>query len=77
MAAREWALSMEFIKSNNYVELDSMVLAQKISRQYGTTFHSDFVIKKDIYDKGCTHFWLANSEGEEIFNPAGLGWHGE
>ena len=76
LAARQWALENGYISSSNYVQIGSMDLAQKISRKYGTTYHSDFVIRKDNYGNGGTHFWVANSSGKEIFNSAGLGWHG-
>ena len=75
--ARNWALDNEYIASSNYVQIGSMDLAQKIADHYGTTFHSDFQIREDVYGGGNTHFWVANADGEEIFNSAGLGWHGK
>ena len=76
LAARQWALNSGYINSNNYVLMRGTELARKIAQKYGTTFHSDFVIKEDVYNGGSTHFWVADSSGKEIFNSAGLGWHG-
>lgn len=77
LTARKWALSNKYINDHNRVEINKKLLAEKISQKYGTTFHSDFVFKKDVYGKGKTHFWVADSSGKEIFNAAGLGWHGK
>ena len=74
--ARSWALSNGYIADSNYVQIGSMDLAQKIAEHYGTTYHSDFQIKEDFYGESGTHFWVADSSGNEIFNSAGLGWHG-
>ena len=74
--ARSWALDNGYIADSNYVQIGSMDLAQKIANHYGTTYHSDFQIKEDFYGNGGTHFWVADSSGNEIFNSAGLGWHG-
>ena len=76
LAARQWALDNKYIRDDNYVLLESMDLAQRISSQYGTTYHSDFGIRQDNYGNGGTHFWVADSSGNEIFNSAGLSWHG-
>ena len=75
--ARNWALSQGYIRSDNYVLIDSNTLAQRISQKYGTTYHSDLIIKKCVYGGGSTHFYLVNSNGKEVFNSAGLGWHGK
>ena len=74
LAARSWALSNNYITDTNYVN-DKTNLPQYISSAFGTTYHSDFQIKKDQDSAGHTHFWVADSSGKEIFNSAGLGWH--
>ena len=65
-----WALSEGKINSNCYINSSGDVLAQQISQKYGTTFHSDY---KAV--EGPSHFWLVNSNGDEIFNASGLGYH--
>ena len=74
--ARNWALGNGYISDTNYVQKKRTELPQIIADHYGTTYHSDFQIREDVYGGGKTHFWVANSEGKEIFNSAGLGWHG-
>ena len=66
--ARSWALSTKYIRSDNYLlTKDRMGLAYKISKKYGTTYHSDFSISSNGH-----HFWVVDSSGKQVFNSAGL-----
>ena len=72
LMARNWAVNNNYIRgSDTYVNINSIDLAKKISQHFGTTFHSNFSVKK-----GCGHFWVVDSNGKEVFNSAGLHYSG-
>ena len=72
LKARSWAVKNGYIRdSDTYVNIGSIDLAKKISKHFGTTFHSNFAVKK-----GCHHFWVVDSNGKEVFNSAGLKYSG-
>ena len=71
--AHKWALDKGFIRNDCYVNLYYKDFAKKISEQFKTTYHSE-------WDRGGSakvgHFWVVDGNGNEIFNSAGLGYHG-
>ena len=71
--AHEWALGNKYIGKDDFVKLNYRDFAKKISEQFKTTYHSE-------WDRGGStkkhHFWVVDGNGKEIFNSAGLGYHG-
>ena len=71
--AHEWALDNKYIRHDDYVKLYYKEFAKKISEEFKTTYHSE-------WDRGGSaqvgHFWVVDANGKEIFNSAGLGYHG-
>ena len=68
--AYSWALSAGKIREDTYVLVGHEQLARDISTKYGTTYHSDYVITNNY-----RHYWIVDTNGKEIFNSAGLGYH--
>ena len=68
--AYSWGLNTGKIRSDTYIIVGREQFAKDISAKYGTTYHPDYIIKKNN-----RHFWIVNPNGKEIFNSAGLGWH--
>jgi hypothetical protein len=52
--------------SNCFLNCDKEKLAKDIAARFGTTYHSDYVFKKNSH-----HFWLTQN-GVGIFNYTGL-----
>ena len=73
MKAHDWALKNNYIRSNNYVNLSPYDFAKKISKEFKTTYHSEW---KRGGSAAVRHFWVEDRNGNEIFNSAGLGYHG-
>jgi hypothetical protein len=72
LSARAWAVKKGYIRdSDTYCNINSLTLAQYISKNYGTPFHSTWKTKQ-----GCGHFWVVDANGKEVFNAAGLGYTG-
>ena len=71
--AHEWALQNNFIRNDNYVNLDYNDFAKLVSEQFQTIYHPDWT-RDGSDDQG--HYWVLDSNGKEIFNSAGLGYHG-
>ena len=68
LAARQWANSKGYVKGTTcYINIKE--LARKISKQFKTTYHSNWNVKK-----GCNHYWTIDDKGKEVFNAAGLGY---
>ena len=73
MKAHDWALEHKYIRNDNFVNLSPYDFAKKISEEFKTTYHSEW--KRGGSGK-VHHFWVVDSNGNEIFNSAGLGYHG-
>ena len=72
LSARAWAVNKGYIRnSDTYCNVGSQALAQYISANYGTPYHSGWSAKQ-----GCGHFWVVDQNGREVFNAAGLGYTG-
>ena len=72
LSARAWAVKKGYIRdSDTYCNVNSQTLAQYISKNYGTPYHSNWKAKQ-----GCGHFWVVDGNGKEVFNAAGLGYTG-
>ena len=69
LSARAWAVNKGYIRdSDTYCNVGWSQLAQYISKNYGTTFHSGWSLKQ-----GCNHYWVVDQNGKEVFNASGLG----
>ena len=73
MKAHEWALKNNYIRNDNYVNMSPYDFAKKISQEFQTTYHSEW---KRGGSSEVHHFWVVDGNGNEIFNSAGLGYHG-
>ena len=73
MKAHEWALKNNYIRSDNYVNMSPYDFAKKVSQEFQTTYHSEW---KRGGSSEVHHFWVVDENGNEIFNSAGLGYHG-
>ena len=71
LKAHEWALKNKYIRNDNYVNMSPYDFAKKISEEFKTTYHSEW--KRGGSSK-VHHFWVVDSNGNEIFNSAGLGY---
>ena len=70
LEAKQWALN------NGYIRWDTLVydkegLARQISEHFGTNYQSNFQFRR-----GNGHTWLVDQNNREIFNSAGIGFHG-
>ena len=69
--ARKWAVKNGYIRdSDTYVNMSAKVLAERISKYYGTYYHYNW-----NFGEGRNHFWVIDEKGREVFNSAGLGYH--
>ena len=66
--ARNWALQNGKIRDDNYVNMSSTELGKQLASHFGTTFHSEWEIKR-----GTNHFYVTDHSGNEVFNSAGRG----
>ena len=73
LKAHEWALKNKYIRTDNYVNMSPYDFAKKISEEFKTTYHSEW---KRGGSGEVGHFWVVDSNGNEIFNSAGLGYYG-
>ena len=73
LKAHDWALQHNYIRSDNYVNISYSDFAKKISKEFKTTYHDDWK-RGGSAEQG--HFWVEDGNGKEIFNSAGLYYHG-
>ena len=73
LKAHDWALVHNYIRSDNYVNISYSDFAKKISEEFKTTYHDDWK-RGGSAEQG--HFWVVDGNGKEIFNSAGLYYHG-
>lgn len=69
MECFNWGLhSGKLRNSDIFINYNKEQWAREISSRYGTTYHYDY-----FFEKNNQHFWLTKN-GNEIYNPKGLGW---
>ena len=62
--AYSWALKKGYIRSDTFVNIDSIELAKLISNKFGSYFHEGW----RVTGIGCNHYWAVDSNGREVFN---------
>jgi len=63
--AYAWALSKNYIKKDNYVNIHYEDFAKKVSEKFKTIFHNDWKIRPSKTKQG--HFWIIDAKHIKIF----------
>ncbi len=69
--AYDWACNNGLIRCSDTYVYDCDGIARGVSDMWGIKYHPDYYTVQ-----GVGHFWLHDGNGNEVFNAAGLGYHG-